>query len=49
MGRPGLLVAKVGSSTLVDETGSVDGAYIESLCDQVARLVESGTRVVLAS
>ena len=49
MERPSLLVAKVGSSTLVDETGSVDGAYIESLCDQVARLVESGTRVVLVS
>ena len=49
MERPSLLVAKVGSSTLVDETGSVDGAYIESLCSQVARLVESGTRIVLVS
>ena len=49
MARPGLLVAKVGSSTLVDEAGSVDGAYVESLCAQIGQLVEAGTKVVLVS
>lgn len=43
------VVVKVGSSTLVAEDGTPDRAYIDSLVDQVARLQERGTRVVLVS
>lgn len=46
---PGLIVAKVGSSTLVDAGGTLDAAFVRALCDQVSRLIESGTRVVVVS
>ena len=49
MRRPRLMVVKVGSSTLVDEAGALDRVFIRSLCDQVAELVSSGTRVVVVS
>lgn len=44
-----LVVAKIGSSTLCDESGAPDRAFIGRLCDQIARLSEEGTRVVLVS
>ena len=44
-----LIVAKVGSSTLVDEKGRPDRAFIRSLCDQAAELVAQGDRVVIVS
>ncbi|MBM6817349.1 glutamate 5-kinase [Olsenella uli] len=43
------MVVKVGSSTLVDESGALDRGFIRSLCDQVAALVAGGTRVVVVS
>lgn len=46
---PRLVVAKVGSSTLVDEGGSLDHAFIRQLCDQVAALSAEGCRVVVVS
>lgn len=48
--RPaGTLVAKIGSSTLVDSCGAPDRAFIERLCDQVAELMEAGWQVVVVS
>lgn len=44
-----LIVFKIGSSTLVDESGALDRPFIRSLCDQVAALRESGDRVVVVS
>ena len=44
-----LIVAKVGSSTLTDASGAPDRAFIASLCDQAARLVARGDRVVIVS
>lgn len=49
MGAPGLVVAKVGSSTLVDAHGALDRAFIGELCAQVSALLDQGTRVVLVS
>lgn len=49
MGAPRLIVVKIGSSTLVDERGSLDGGFIASLCSQVSSLVSSGTKVVIVS
>ena len=49
MPRPSLAVVKVGSSTLVDEAGSLDRSFIRSLCEQMGELVSAGTRVVLVS
>lgn len=49
MPTPGLVVAKVGSSTLVDEGGALDAAHVRTLCDQVSRLIGMGTRVVVVS
>jgi glutamate 5-kinase len=46
---PSLIVAKVGSSTLVDKNGALDRAFIRSLCDQVVELAHEGTHVVLVS
>ena len=43
------MVVKVGSSTLVDESGALDRGFIRSLCDQVAALVAGGTQVVVVS
>ncbi len=44
-----LIVFKIGSSTLVDEGGSLDRPFIRGLCDQVAELREAGERVVVVS
>ena len=44
-----LVVAKVGSSTLVDSAGALDRAYIGGLCDQIATLSEEGVRVIVVS
>ena len=44
-----LIVFKVGSSTLVDEAGSLDRVFIRSLCDQVVALREAGNQVVVVS
>lgn len=45
-----LLIAKVGSSTLVDQTtGAPDTAFIHSLIAQIARLVQEGWQVVFVS
>ena len=45
----GLIVFKIGSSTLVDESGSLDRTFIRSLCDQVVALRELGHQVVVVS
>ena len=45
----GIVVVKIGSSTLVDESGGVDRAFIADLCDQVAALRDLGKRVVVVS
>ena len=45
----GLIVFKIGSSTLVDDKGSLDRDFIRSLCDQVVSLRGLGHRVVIVS
>ncbi len=45
----GLIVFKVGSSTLINDAGKADIDYIASLCDQMATLVAEGKHVVLVS
>jgi glutamate 5-kinase len=47
--EPGLLVFKIGSSTLVGDDGSLDQAFIRKLCDQVVELRDKGWRVVVVS
>ena len=47
--RARTIVVKVGSSTLVRDDGLPDRDFIASLCDQAARLVERGDRVVIVS
>lgn len=49
MSEVGLVVVKIGSSTLVDEAGALDRAFIRALCEQVATLMSQGTRVVIVS
>lgn len=44
-----LIIVKVGSSTLVNAKGALDTAYIRSLCDQVATLVDEGRHVIVVS
>ena len=44
-----LIVFKVGSSTLVDETGELDLGFVASMCSQIAELRRRGDRVVLVS
>lgn len=44
-----LIVAKVGSSTLMGDDGNLDLDFVRSLCDQIAELRERGNRVVLVS
>ena len=46
---PNVVVVKVGSSTLVDESGRPDRTFIGSLCDQAADLQEQGYHVVIVS
>lgn len=44
-----IVVVKIGSSTLVNERGAVDQAFIADLCDQVVELRRMGKRVVIVS
>lgn len=44
-----LIVAKIGSSTLVDEHGELDRAFVGELCDQIAQLKQAGHDVILVS
>ncbi len=44
-----LVVAKLGSSTLVDERGALDHSFVRSLCDQIATLHQEGMRVIVVS
>lgn len=44
-----LIVFKVGSTTLVDDTGALDRPFIRSLSDQVVALREAGNKVVVVS
>lgn len=43
------VVVKVGTSTLTHASGRIDLAYIAGLIDQIARIREQGTQVVLVS
>jgi glutamate 5-kinase len=43
------IVIKVGSSTLTDENGCLDRAYIRTLVDQIASQVQAGVECVLVS
>lgn len=44
-----IVVAKLGSSTLVDDRFRVDAPFVRSLCEQIATLVQEGIKVVLVS
>lgn len=44
-----LIVAKVGSSTLMDANNELDTAFVRSLCAQIAELKRAGNQVVLVS
>ena len=44
---PGIIVVKVGSSTLVDAQGSPDRDFIAGLCAQVAQLRGEGHGVAV--
>ncbi len=46
---PGVVVVKIGSSTLVDGQGAPDVAFISDLCDQVATLMGEGFHPVVVS
>ena len=48
-GQTDIVVVKIGSSTLVDERGAVDRAFIADLCDQVVGLMRKGKHVVIVS
>ena len=43
------LVVKVGTSTLTDETGKIDRAYIEYLADQICAVRAQGWQVLLVT
>lgn len=45
----GVVVVKLGSSTLVDASEGIDEAFIGSLADQVAHLTHEGYRVIIVS
>lgn len=45
----GPVVVKVGSSTLVREDGSLDTAYVATLAEQAADLMDAGTNVIIVS
>ena len=49
MNSKGIVVAKLGSSTLVDGRFRIDRDFVRGLCDQIAALVGEGYRVVLVS
>lgn len=44
-----IMVIKIGSSTLVDESGKLDRGYIASLAEQIAALREAGWKSVIVS
>lgn len=44
-----LIVVKVGSSTLVDASGSLDRSFVRSLCDQLFELRAQGVRTIVVS
>lgn len=44
-----LIVAKLGSSTLVNCDGTLDTDYIEDFCEQVASLMDAGHQVIIVS
>ncbi len=48
-GETGIIVVKIGSTTLVDEQGTVDNAFIADLCNQVVGIRRTGKRVVIVS
>jgi glutamate 5-kinase len=43
------VVAKIGTSSLTDALGVIDGAIIEAMCDQLAVLRAAGHEVILVS
>ncbi len=43
------VVAKIGTSSLTNQLGVIDGAVIDSLCDQLAALRTAGHEVLLVS
>jgi glutamate 5-kinase len=43
------IVIKVGSSTLTNDAGGVDRAYVADLTGQVSELIESGAQVVIVT
>lgn len=45
----GLVVVKIGSSTITSADGSVDAGFISSLCEQVATLRAEGRPVVIVT
>ena len=48
-GQSDIVVVKIGSSTLVNDRGAVDEAFIADLCNQVVGLRRMGKRVVIVS
>ena len=48
-GETGIVVVKIGSSTLVDDQGAPDRDFIADLCEQVVGLRQLGKRVVIVS
>jgi len=43
------IVAKIGTSSLTDETGHIEVAAIEKLCGEVARLVADGHSIIVVT
>jgi len=49
MDNRGIIVVKVGTSTLSDSAGRLDASYIENLTGQVCQLLKLGYKVILIS
>lgn len=47
--RADMVVIKVGTNVLTDDSGTLDRARIQALADQIGRINKSGRRVVLVS
>ncbi len=45
----GLVVVKIGSSTLTNDRGAVDEAFISALCEQVSQLHDEGYPVIIVT
>ena len=43
------VVAKIGTSSITDQLGVIDTAFIDTMCDQLAALRAAGHEVVLVS